>query len=164
MPVAPAQCFASLARGRFRCFRSSFAVQNVVGRDALLAQVTRTKNPTDARSDEWFADRPLHQLKSEIPGLIFMIPASANPESFEQSARPTLRIVDRQRALVTGANSGIGRAIALAVGRAGVHVVVNYVADQSQAEEVVDDIRRDGGEAYAHLADVWLARLMRWIN
>ena len=84
----------------------------------------------------------------------FMIPVSANSKSFAEGARRPLRILDGQRALVTGANSGIGRAIALEIGRAGAHVVVNYVAGHDQAEEVVEDIRRDGGEAYAHLADV----------
>ena len=42
-----------------------------------------------------------------------------------------------QKALVTGANSGIGKGVAIALGRAGAEVVVNYVARPEQAEEVV---------------------------
>ena len=41
-----------------------------------------------------------------------------------------------QKALVTGANSGIGKGVALALGRAGVDVMVNYVSKPEQAEEV----------------------------
>jgi glucose 1-dehydrogenase len=59
-----------------------------------------------------------------------------------------------QKALVTGASSGIGRGAALALGRAGADVVVNYASKPEQAEEVVAAIRNDGGNAYAHRADV----------
>jgi glucose 1-dehydrogenase len=59
-----------------------------------------------------------------------------------------------QKALVTGANSGIGKGVALALGKAGADVVVNYVANPEQAEEVVAEIRHEGGNAYAHYADV----------
>jgi glucose 1-dehydrogenase len=59
-----------------------------------------------------------------------------------------------QKALVTGANSGIGKGVALALGRAGADVVVNYVSKPEQAEEVVAEIRHEGGNAYAHQADV----------
>ena len=47
-----------------------------------------------------------------------------------------------QKALVTGANSGIGKATAIGLGRAGADVVVNYVADQDAADEVVREIER----------------------
>ncbi|MEU1039486.1 SDR family oxidoreductase [Streptomyces sp. NPDC005551] len=59
-----------------------------------------------------------------------------------------------QKALVTGANSGIGRATALGLGRAGADVVVNYVADRDAAEEVVREITSFGVRAAAHEADV----------
>jgi glucose 1-dehydrogenase len=59
-----------------------------------------------------------------------------------------------QKALVTGANSGIGKGVAIALGKAGAEVVVNYVAKPEQAEEVVAAIRNDGGSPYAHQADV----------
>ncbi|MDH6109313.1 glucose 1-dehydrogenase [Kitasatospora sp. MAP12-15] len=59
-----------------------------------------------------------------------------------------------QKALVTGANSGIGKATAIALGRAGADVVVNYVVGADQAEEVVAQIKGFGVRAYAHEADV----------
>jgi glucose 1-dehydrogenase len=66
------------------------------------------------------------------------------------------RTLAGQKALVTGANSGIGKGVAIALGKAGAEVVVNYVAKPEQAEEVVAAIRRDGGSAFAHQADVSL--------
>ena len=54
------------------------------------------------------------------------------------------RILAGQKALVTGASSGIGRAIALALGDAGADVVVNYVSGEEEAQEVVERSRTCG--------------------
>ncbi len=59
-----------------------------------------------------------------------------------------------QKALVTGANSGIGEGIAKSLGRAGADVVVNYVAKPEAAQEVVKYIESEGGKAIAIQADV----------
>lgn len=59
-----------------------------------------------------------------------------------------------QRALVTGAGSGIGREIALALGAYGADVVINYVTDDDAAQRVAEEIRRTGNRALALKADV----------
>jgi glucose 1-dehydrogenase len=59
-----------------------------------------------------------------------------------------------QRALVTGANSGIGKGVAIALGKAGAKVGVNYVSSAERADEVVETIKENGGEAIAIHADV----------
>ena len=59
-----------------------------------------------------------------------------------------------QKALVTGANSGIGEAVALALGAAGAAVVVNYVTGPEVAQQVADKITAAGGEAMTLKADV----------
>lgn len=59
-----------------------------------------------------------------------------------------------QKALVTGANSGIGEAIAKSLAGAGASVAVNYVVDPEDAERVVSEIKSAGGEAMAIKADV----------
>jgi glucose 1-dehydrogenase len=59
-----------------------------------------------------------------------------------------------QKALVTGANSGIGRAVAMALGQSGADVVVNYVDGDAAAQEVVDAIVASGSRAIAVKADV----------
>jgi glucose 1-dehydrogenase len=69
-------------------------------------------------------------------------------------ATESRRLLRGQKALVTGANSGIGRATAIALGRAGADVVVNYVTGADSAEAVAEEIRRAGVRAYAHCADV----------
>jgi glucose 1-dehydrogenase len=59
-----------------------------------------------------------------------------------------------QNALVTGANSGIGEAVARSLASAGASVVVNYVTAPEAAEKVISDIDEAGGEAIAIRADV----------
>ena len=65
-----------------------------------------------------------------------------------------LRPLQNQKALVTGANSGIGEACALALGAAGADVVVNYVSRPEEAERVVGLIQQQGSQAIAAHADV----------
>lgn len=57
-------------------------------------------------------------------------------------------------ALVTGASRGIGRAIALELGRLGYAVGVNYASRADAAEEVVAAIRQAGGQAAALRANI----------
>jgi len=67
-------------------------------------------------------------------------------------SRPIPKVLVGQKALVTGANSGIGRAVAVALGQAGADVVVNYVVGEEAAEHVVGEIRKCGSKAYAQKA------------
>jgi glucose 1-dehydrogenase len=59
-----------------------------------------------------------------------------------------------QAALVTGANSGIGKAVAIGLARAGADVIVNYVANPADAEDVAHQIEGLGRRAFAIKADV----------
>ncbi len=59
-----------------------------------------------------------------------------------------------QTCIVTGANSGIGRAVAMSMARDGANVVVNYVFGDEAAQQVVDEIAQMGGTAIAYKADV----------
>src|SRR6516162_3628731 len=60
-------------------------------------------------------------------------------------------------ALITGASRGIGKAIALALAKAGAAVAVNYRERGEEATSVVDAIHRSGGRAVAVAADVAIA-------
>jgi 3-oxoacyl-[acyl-carrier protein] reductase len=57
-------------------------------------------------------------------------------------------------ALVTGASRGIGRASALALGKAGAQVLVHYSRAEKEADAVVAEIRRAGGRAEKVTADL----------
>jgi len=78
------------------------------------------------------------------------------PKTFE-ALLPTekpLPLLTGQKAIVTGASSGIGKAVAIALGEAGADVVVNYVGTETPAAEVVNRIRSTGRNAIAVQCDV----------
>jgi 3-oxoacyl-[acyl-carrier protein] reductase len=62
--------------------------------------------------------------------------------------------LQNKTALVTGASRGIGRASALALAKAGAHVLVHYGRSANEAESVVAAIKADGGRATAISADL----------
>lgn len=67
---------------------------------------------------------------------------------------PLPPLLTGQKALVTGANSGIGAAVAVALAQAGAEVAVNYVVGDEAAQAVVERIVAAGGKARAYKADV----------
>jgi len=67
---------------------------------------------------------------------------------------PVNTLLKGQKALVTGASSGIGKAVAIGLGHAGADVVVNYVTDPESAQAVCQQIEHCGSKAIAIHADV----------
>lgn len=67
------------------------------------------------------------------------------------NANPKLK---GQSALVTGASSGIGKAVAIALANEGANVVVNCSSHPEHGQEVADEIRSNGGTAIVYQADV----------
>ena len=64
------------------------------------------------------------------------------------------KILSGKVALVTGASRGIGKAIAISLGKLGAEVIVNYSASDASAEEVVKSINEKGGSSYKLKFDV----------
>ena len=81
----------------------------------------------------------------------------ADPNVHPQPVMPACEVqkwLAGQKALVTGAGSGIGREIALSLAQFGADVLVNYASSISGAEATVREIRSAGGQAFAFKADV----------
>lgn len=79
------------------------------------------------------------------------------PASPGERPRPRARfpvVLEGQPALVTGANSGIGRAVALGLAASGADVVINYIVDPEAAEDVAHQIEALGRKAMTVKADV----------
>ena len=62
--------------------------------------------------------------------------------------------LENKVAIVTGSSLGIGRAIAVAFGREGASVAVNYRSHPEEAEEVIGEVEKAGGKAISVQADV----------
>lgn len=66
----------------------------------------------------------------------------------------SLRVLEGQRAIVTGANSGIGEAVARALAQAGAKVAINYVSGPQDARRIAEELQSEGADAIALQADV----------
>lgn len=75
------------------------------------------------------------------------------PKVFIPQCAPE-KVLRGQKALVTGGSSGIGKAVAIELGKAGADVVVNYLRGEEKAQEVVAEIEKSGSRAFAYQADV----------
>jgi glucose 1-dehydrogenase len=85
------------------------------------------------------------------------MPSLVSDPKHPQAVMPKYQIpksLKGQKALVTGASSGIGKAVAIALGQAGADVVVNYVGDAALAEEVAATVSDSGVRALAIQANV----------
>jgi NAD(P)-dependent dehydrogenase (short-subunit alcohol dehydrogenase family) len=87
--------------------------------------------------------------KSANPRLCLGVSADHEPKGYQ-----IMTTLSGKTALVTGASRGIGRASALALARAGAQVLVHYGSGKTEAESVVDQIRKAGGRAEAVTADL----------
>src|SRR6516162_6129259 len=83
--------------------------------------------------------------------------ALLEPEALPEVVMPTCpirKVLKGQKALVTGANSGIGKGIAIALAHAGADVIVNFRSNPEAAEQTVREASHCGSRVYAHQADV----------
>jgi glucose 1-dehydrogenase len=67
---------------------------------------------------------------------------------------PFARLLAGQKALVTGASSGIGRAVALAFARAGADVAINFIDADEAVDTILSTVQKTGAKAIAIRADV----------
>jgi glucose 1-dehydrogenase len=75
-------------------------------------------------------------------------------ENIANYSCPFGRLLAGQKALVTGASSGIGRAVALAFARAGADVAINYLGADDAVDTVLSTVQKAGAKAIAIRADV----------
>ncbi|MEM6049898.1 SDR family oxidoreductase [Erwinia sp. P7711] len=95
---------------------------------------------------------PFAEQPQPVPGLASkMIPV---PDHGETSYRGSGRLAGR-KALITGGDSGIGRAVAIAYAREGADVAINYLPEEeSDAAEVIKLIEAEGRKAFAIPGDI----------
>jgi len=115
-----------------------------------------SKNGIPASLNQTDADRfpapPFERQKQPFPGLACkLVP---RPDHGETTYKGSGRLTGR-KALITGGDSGIGRAAAIAYAREGADVAINYLpAEEEDAREVIELIRAAGRKAVAIPGDI----------
>ncbi len=110
-------------------------------------QQTIKQNPL-----EQYPKPPFVEQTQAWPGLASKM--TPQPDHGEKSYQGTGRLLNR-KALITGGDSGIGRAVAIAFAREGADVAINYLpAEESDAQEVMALIREAGRQAVAIPGDI----------
>jgi len=95
---------------------------------------------------------PFVKQPQEVPGLASKM--QPVPDHGEESYKGSGRLLGR-KALITGGDSGIGRAAAIAYAREGADVVINYLPEeQSDADEVIALIEAAGRKGFAIPGDI----------
>ncbi|KAL3511410.1 hypothetical protein ACH5RR_030811 [Cinchona calisaya] len=131
---------------------------------AILAFNSSSAAPSRGVSDRKFAhfkhlSSPLHlrhSLTSQCRSIRSFAPSGikAQVASVEQASVEAAQKVESPVVIVTGASRGIGKAIALGLGKAGCKVLVNYARSSKEAEEVCKEIEACGGQALTFGGDV----------
>lgn len=120
-----------------------------------------TQNDSLKHPAEKYHSGEFPMQKQEAPGLQSRM--NPVPDSGEQNYKGHGRLAGR-KALITGGDSGIGRAVAIAFAREGARVAINYLAEeQSDADSLAELLRAEGTELIRLPGDLCEVRTCRRI-
>jgi NAD(P)-dependent dehydrogenase (short-subunit alcohol dehydrogenase family) len=97
------------------------------------------------------AKPPLPEQQQDVPGLESEM--DPKPDYGESSYRGSGKLKGKA-ALITGGDSGIGRAVALAFAREGADILISYLNEESDAQETVRIVQKEGRKCIAVAGDI----------
>ncbi len=97
------------------------------------------------------AKPPHPEQQQDVPGLESEM--DPKPDYGESSYRGSGKLKGKA-ALITGGDSGIGRAVALAFAREGADILISYLNEESDAQETVRIVQKEGRKCIAVAGDI----------
>lgn len=94
---------------------------------------------------------PLPRQQQAVPGTTSQM--DPTPDHGEGTYRGSGRLKGK-RAIITGGDSGIGRAVAIAFAREGADVLISYLSEDNDAKETADWIAKEGRQALRISGDI----------
>ena len=143
--------------GRLGTGIATMAAASILPQASTPAQGATTEpngSGTETLADptEKYPKPPFPEQSQPWPGLVSKM--TPRPDHGEQSYRGSGRLAGR-KALITGGDSGMGRAAAIAYAREGADVAINYLpAEESDAQEVIALIKEAGRKGVAIPGDI----------
>jgi hypothetical protein len=123
------------------------ATQGLTPIPSVAQEASKLQNPLDK-----YPKPPFEKQEQEWPGLASQM--TPRPDHGEESYKGSGRLLGR-KALITGGDSGMGRAAAIAYAREGADVAINYFpTEEPDAREVIALIRKAGRKAIALPGDL----------
>ena len=123
------------------------AAESAPGNSAAVSDALKMQNPLNE-----YPKPPFKKQQQESPGLAMKM--EPRPDHGETSYKGSGKLIGR-KALITGGDSGIGRAAAIAYAREGADVAIGYLPfEEPDAKEVVELIRSEGRKAIALPGDI----------
>lgn len=103
-------------------------------------------------------DKPIEEIQAPLPEQQQSVPGTTKamnptPDHGEDSYKGSGRLKGK-RALITGGDSGIGRAVAIAFAREGADVAISYLCEDDDAQETIDWIKKEGRKAISIAGDI----------
>ncbi|KAJ9549352.1 hypothetical protein OSB04_021895 [Centaurea solstitialis] len=118
------------------------------GKKFSSIQIQRSFDYTQCRSSKYL-------VRSNANFMVVLAGLKAHVVAIQQTCvEEATQTVEPPIVIVTGASRGIGKAVALALGKARCKVLVNYARSSKDADEVCNQIKTMGGEALAFRGDV----------
>ena len=145
-PISRRQALGSLGAGI-----AAAAVSPVLSAEAATSPLETAAVPLEDPTKK-YPKPPFKRQSQPWPGLAGQM--EPRPDHGEQSYKGSGRLKGR-KALITGGDSGMGRAAAIAYAREGADVAINYLpAEEADAKEVIELIRKAGQKGVAIPGDL----------
>src|SRR5689334_10235889 len=117
----------------------------------IMATEVKGKNTVIVNPVEQYPQPEFIEQEQQLPGLETKM--TPKPDHGEETYKGSGKLVGR-KAIITGADSGIGKAVAIAYAREGADVLISYLNEEEDAKEAAAYVEKEGRKAILFPGDI----------